>query len=158
MIYLNLIPSSLWNLNLRKMLDAKSWQKLSTEIREEQNWTCLACGISLKQLKSKKYFHCHEMWDFDDEKQEVKLLCLMTLCSHCHNATHFGYSSIMGKNIPAFKQICKVNKWDAQTTEMYLEGCFEEWSRRSSKKWTINYESIKDYIGDEYKINILKVD
>ncbi len=139
------------------MLNDVMWQKLSTEIRQEQNWTCLACGISLKQLKSKRYFHCHEMWDFDDEKLEVRLLCLMTLCSHCHEATHYGFSSVKGRSHLAFKQICKVNKWTAEETQMYVEGCFEQWSQRSHKTWSINYDSIKDYIGEEYFKHLKKI-
>lgn len=153
MIYLNLIPKTLWYLNLRSLLTEQRWKKLSLSIREEQDWTCQACGISIKQLKQKKYFHCHEMWDFDDEKQEVKLLCLITLCSHCHMATHFGFSSINNKSQQSIKQIMKVNHWDRQTINYYLEGMFEQWMQRSNKQWKINMDSIKNFLSeDDFKL------
>lgn len=155
MIFVNLIPSSMWYLNLRKLLDKQKWTDLSNEIRQEQNWTCQFCDISIKQLKQKRFFHCHEMWDFDDKNNIVKLVCLVCLCSYCHEATHFGYASIKGKSKASFWHICKVNKWDKTTTSNYLEACFEKWSQRSNKQWIIDLNSIKDWI-NENDIKIVK--
>lgn len=88
------------------------------------------------------------MWEFDDKNNIVKLSCLVTLCSHCHLACHIGFSAINNRYDKAFKQIQKVNHWDMQTTKYYLEGCFEEWSRRSNKHWTFAYDSLIPWIGE----------
>lgn len=139
----------MWYLNLRKLLTEKQWIELSNKIRQEQDFTCQACYISIKQLKNKKYFHCHEMWEFNDVTNEVNLLCLMTLCSHCHLATHMGFASVQNKDNFALKHMCKVNKWDIETARHYIEGSFEEWSRRSAKTWKINIDSFNDWLDQE---------
>lgn len=149
MININLIPSNMWYLNLRKLLSESQWTKLSNKIRSDQNWTCQACRISIKQLKSTKWFDCHEMWNFNDSTQEVELQYLVCLCKKCHTATHFGYAQIKGKNDSAFKHLCKVNHWDDESANLYIEACFEQWSKRSSKQWQLNWESFEKYLDKE---------
>ncbi|MGL4948708.1 MAG: hypothetical protein ACRC42_05030 [Mycoplasma sp.] len=149
MIFLNLIPSNLWYLNLRKMLSDEQWKIVSAKTRESQNWICYSCKISLNELRNKRWFHCHEVWDFNDELNEVELKCLLCLCSKCHSATHFGFSTIQNKHNDAFARICRVNGWDSETTNAYIEGNFEIWSRRSNKQWTFNLESIQKNLPDD---------
>ncbi|MGL4950609.1 MAG: hypothetical protein ACRC4M_02085 [Mycoplasma sp.] len=159
MIIVNLIPSNLWNINLRLMLDETEWKKLSLQTREQQNWTCQFCKISINQLKQKKWFHCHELWGFDDDKNEIILSGLLCLCSKCHLATHFGYASIKNKQSESFQRICKVNNWSKEDTEVYLEHSFEIWSQRSTKTWTIHRESLKKNLSPEqYELVIEYID
>lgn len=146
MLYLNLIPSNLWYLNLRKLLTDQAWKQLSNDIRAAQHWTCQACGISIRQLKSPKWFDCHEMWDFNEQTHEVSLLCLVCLCKKCHSATHFGYASIKQQDQVAFAHLCKVNHWDKESAQVYIEACFEQWSQRSQKTWTLEWTSIANWV------------
>ncbi|MGL4951661.1 MAG: hypothetical protein ACRC4L_01600 [Mycoplasma sp.] len=135
------------------MLGEEQWKKLSLRVRETQQWKCQFCNITIKQLKQTKWFHCHEMWDFNDETNEVSLSCLLCLCSKCHMATHFGYASLSNKHSEAFKRICKVNNWSEDDTNNYIEASFEIWSRRSNKKWTFNKESLLFNLDEQqYKI------
>lgn len=154
MIYINLIPRSLWYLNLRKLLTDNQWKKLSQQIKEEQSYVCQACSISIKQLKNKKYFHCHEMWEFCDNDLTVNLLCLITLCSYCHLATHIGFASINNKYDFAFNHLCKVNKWDQEIAKLYIEANFEQWSQRSNKKWKINIDSFNDWLDEDMLVTL----
>lgn len=149
MININLIPSNMWFLNLRKLLSETQWTKLSNEIRSAQNWTCQACRISIKQLKSTKWFDCHEMWNFNDKTQEVELQCLVCLCKKCHTTTHFGYAQVKQKSESSFKHLCKVNHWDSESAALYIEACFEQWSKRSNKKWELNWKSFENCLDEE---------
>lgn len=146
MIYLNLIPRNLWYLNLRKMLSDNSWKILSTRVREGQEYTCFSCKITLQQLKSKKYFHAHEAWWFNDEIKVVTLKGILCLCSKCHQATHFGYAGVKNKADESFNRIMSVNKWERQMANDYIDYEFEVWSKRSNINWKIDINSFNKWL------------
>ncbi len=141
MIYLNLIPSNLWYLNLRKILSKESWELLSKKIRNEQEYTCYCCKISYPRLPKNK-FHCHEAWWFDDKMNQVSLKALLCVCELCHQSIHLGRND----NKNAFKRIMNVNNWDYEMTKLYVESEFETWSKRSNKSWNINIDSFEEWV------------
>lgn len=149
MIYINLIPSNVWYLNLRKMLTKTSWTNLSNEVREKSNWTCYCCGISLNQLKNKKYFHTHEYWLFNRETKQIKLAALVCVCSKCHAAIHIGYSSLFKKQDDCIKQIMKINKWSYTDVRNYVEASFEEHALNSTVEWNFDLDSFKQWLDDD---------
>ena len=63
------------------------WKKYSTWYREQRNWTCEACQISLND--DRYYLHTHHIWgtQYNDPKD------LMALCIACHSEQPGGYHS-----------------------------------------------------------------
>ena len=149
MIYINLIPSNVWYLNLRKILPKSTWTNLSNRIREEANWKCYCCGISLDKLKEKKYFHTHEYWLFNRETKTIKLAALVCVCSKCHLAIHIGYSSIYNKQDDCMKQISRVNKWLLEDVRNYVEASYEEHAINSTIDWQFDLDSFRDWLTDD---------
>lgn len=156
MIHINLIPSNMWKLNLRKILGPQQWVVLSNRIREQQHWTCQACGISMFELKAKKWFHTHEMWSFDETTVQVSLASLVCLCAHCHLATHIGFASINNNHPKAIAHLCKVNHWATSDVNYYLEACFEQWSRQSQLPWKFNMANLNQWLEPD-EIELVKL-
>ena len=149
MIYINLIPSNLWYLNLRKMLSTKEWKNLSLKIRNEANWTCYCCNISINQLKNTKYFHAHEYWIFDRKSKTVKLAAIVCVCSHCHESIHLGLASVKNRSNRAVHHLMKVNKWTYQDANNYVEVLFEENMLNSTIDWQFDINSFKDWLNED---------
>ncbi len=147
MIYLNLIPRNMWYLNLRKMLSKESWDNLSKKIRSEQDYTCFCCGINSTKIPKNK-FHTHEAWWFDDKHHTVELKALICICEACHTATHFGFAGIKNKSKESFNRIMRVNQWNYEMTNIYIESEFETWAKRSNIQWIIDLNTFKDWIDD----------
>ena len=63
------------------------WKKYSTWYREQRNWTCEVCQISLND--DRYYLHTHHIWgtQHNDPKD------LMALCIACHSEQLGGYHS-----------------------------------------------------------------
>ena len=63
------------------------WKEYSTWYREQRNWTCEVCQISLKD--DRYYLHTHHIWgtQYNDPKD------LMALCIACHSEQPGGYHS-----------------------------------------------------------------
>ncbi len=148
MIYLNLIPRNLWYLNLRKMLPPATWDNLSKEIRSLQNYTCYCCGINSAKIPKNK-FHTHEAWLFNDQTQEVSLGALVCVCEACHTAIHYGFAGVKNKSHSSFKRIMEINQWSAEVTNLYIEGEFEIWSKRSGIAWKLNLDSFKKWLATD---------
>lgn len=144
MIYLNLIPSNMWYLNLRKILSKEMWENLSKKIREEQKFVCYCCKVNDSTLPRNK-FHCHESWWFDDKNNVVSLKALICVCELCHKAIHLGRVN----DKESFKRIMYINKWDYETTKIYVDYEFEMWSKRSNKQWNVEVNSFKDWLNEE---------
>ena len=66
---------------------AKWWKEYSTWYREQRNWTCEVCQISLND--DRYYLHTHHVWgtQYNDPKD------LMALCMGCHSEQPGGYHS-----------------------------------------------------------------
>ncbi len=148
MIYLNLIPRNMWYLNLRKMLPPSIWDSLSKEIRNLQNYTCYCCGINSTKIPKNK-FHTHEAWLFNDKSHTVALGALVCVCELCHTAIHYGFAGVKNKSQSSFKRIMEINHWSYEITNLYIEGEFEIWSKRSSIDWTIDLDSFKKWLSDD---------
>ena len=59
--------------------NADWWQTLSQLYREQKNWQCEICKLSLHQ--DKRYLHTHHIWGTKFNKSED----LMALCIGCHS-------------------------------------------------------------------------
>lgn len=141
MVYPNLIPKPLWGVNLRKVLTPTRWSQVATKVKKNCNYTCMCCKRTLANLKSKKEFHAHELWIYDQVKLTATLQDIICVCSSCHDVIHIGRSSIKGKYKKSLSHLMKVNMWSEQDAKLFIEASFELWSQLSTKKWTLKIEN-----------------
>ena len=136
-----LVPSSSWFKSLANVLDKETWKRIRRRELRRAGYKCEICGYRGKGL------HCHEIWEYDDEKKIQRLVGYKILCERCHLAHHLGFAQVTGKLESTVKWICKIANLDEEEVWRLVEEAFREWVERSKYKWDINYSyepSIKE--------------
>ena len=143
---LNLIPQTTWYKSVRSHIPRTKWDLIRKKIYQQANYTCEVCGINEQTYQGYKkgWLHCNELWEFKDGKQI--LTKLEAICRDCHLVKHFGYANASNQTEKAFKHLLKVNEWDIETGNKYIEQQFKEWEERSKVDWEINYQLINYFI------------
>lgn len=126
------IPESLWGLNLPKKLGQSRWDKLRKACYARAGNVCEICG----GVGPRYPVECHEIWDYDDDKNIQKLVGLIALCPACHLVKHYGRACHIGHEDDARKHLEKINGWTADQTDSYVAEVRVLWERRSKFDWT----------------------
>jgi hypothetical protein len=134
LLTIELVPKTCWYSNVRSHVSPEEWDRLRGIIFERAGRVCEICGG-----RGRKWpVECHEVWHYDDEHHVQKLERLIALCPSCHEVKHIGLAGVRGKQAQALAHLARVNGWSMQDARLYLEACFEQWSRRSSHQWTLD--------------------
>ncbi len=136
-----LVPSSCWFSNLRSELSSADWDRLRHATYEKAGRRCEICG----QRGSAHPVECHEVWEYDDERQVQRLAGLVALCPACHEAKHIGHAGTVGRAGQARAHLARVNGWSMDMVEIYLEAQFEQWSRRSGHEWSLDLSWLEQF-------------
>lgn len=92
-IYLQLIPRTAWNSNLRTLLGNGYWNLISAKVRKDANYTCAYCG----EYHPEKYgTEAHEEWEWDLNNGIQKLKAIKCVCKKCHMTVHPGCNQVKG--------------------------------------------------------------
>lgn len=138
---IELVPSTSWHNNLRKILSKKEWDILRKKVYEKANYFCEICSG-----KGEKWpVECHEIWRYDDENSVQYLDGMIALCPDCHQVKHIGLAQVQGHYNKALKHFAKVNNIkDLNLAEKYVEDAFFQHQQRSSQHWSVksNIEGI----------------
>ena len=126
-----LVPEPCWYSNLRYLVSEATWDYLRRETYANAKFHCQICGSQ----GDKWPVECHEIWDYDDINKIQYLRGLIALCPSCHSVKHMGHSRVVGKGEDAFQHLMKVNSWDRNTAENYLDLSYSEWNLRNSYSW-----------------------
>lgn len=134
LLTVELVPQSLWGVNLRSALPSERWDELRRAQYRLAGYVCELCGGKGAQHP----VECHEVWDYDDVAHVQKLVRLIALCPMCHQVKHFGRSSKHGPNgVEALlAHIQKVNGWTLEQTREHVGRAFVEWKARNAHQWT----------------------
>jgi 5-methylcytosine-specific restriction endonuclease McrA len=134
LLTIELVPKTSWYKNVRSNVSKEVWEKLKQVTFSKAGYRCEICGG-----RGKKWpVECHEIFAYDDEQRIQKLIRLMALCPACHEVKHIGLAGIRGKGVATRAHLAKVNNWSAADAELYIEGCFEIWHRRSCHQWKLD--------------------
>ena len=146
---IEMVPRTLWNINLRYLLTVKKWQ----QIRKNE----------LKRCVGEQYFHhceickrpkntldCHEIWHYDYDNKLQTLNGLIMLCKQCHLIKHIGFATNLAMDGNCnfeglIRHFCWVNN---TTSNEFLEHYLEEldkWKHRSQFEWKQNLKYIVEY-------------
>lgn len=141
---IELVPSTSWYNNLRKVLPRIKWDKIRKRAYAEYGYKCGICGAEGR-------LNCHELWEYNDEEHSQKLLGFIALCDMCHHVKHIGFAGILATRgeldyMKVVEHFMKVNNCDEMTFEEHRENAFDKWQRRSQYKWNVDLGKYKDVI------------
>ena len=146
MLTIELIPKTSWYKNVRSNVTKEEWEKLKKITFRRAGYKCEVCG----GRGGRWPVECHEIFAYDDEQHIQKLVRLIALCPACHEVKHIGLASVRGRVNSAKSHLAKVNNWSAEDAELYIEGCFEQWHRRSRHQWNLDLSYLRQFgIGAE---------
>jgi hypothetical protein len=140
LLTVELVPSTCWFSNLRSELSTDEWDRLRWPVFERAGRRCEICGGRGAQHP----VECHEVWEYD-ERHVQRLAGLVALCPSCHEAKHMGYATSTGRAPQARAHLARINGWSMEDVELYLEMCFEQWSRRSQHEWTLDLSWLRQF-------------
>lgn len=130
---IELVPSTAWENNLRKILPRSVWQELRKEIIKKAKNKCQICGATGKM-------DCHEVWKYDDKNHIQELVNLQAICSMCHMVKHFGFSTLR-LHMPQeklVKHFMQVNKCSRKDFIKHLSQETQKFNERSQYEWQIS--------------------
>lgn len=140
-----LVPRSLWGINLRSELPKSKWDKLRKATYKKANFVCEICG----GVGRKWPVECHEIWHYDDENKVQRLDGLIALCPPCHQVKHLGRSlGIPQLKYATLAHLGNVNCLTEADLEYYLNHVFGKWRVRSESKWTQDLSKLDQLLED----------
>jgi len=137
-LFVDLVPSSCWFTNVRSCVDPSQWDGLRKMVYRRAGNRCEACGASGVQLEA------HERWAYDEGTRTQHLRRLICLCADCHQATHYGFATIKGKDGEARAHLATVNRWTESQTREHIEKAADLWRRRSRIDWSLDLSMLTD--------------
>ena len=147
---LQLVPKSSWYTNLRTAMGLH-WTQLSRQIRNGADCTCKYCGWkeTYETRENWEYTHLHELWEFKAETGIQKLIGFECVCPDCHMIHHWGLAEVKGLDLnKLLEHACKVNGCTKEEFKKHISDSFEEWQRRSERKWQVDLGEWKHLVGD----------
>jgi len=138
---IELVPSTSWYSNLRKILDNADWDKIRKQMYRLANYRCEICSGKGESHP----VECHEVWEYDNVNYVQSLAFCQAICPLCHEAKHIGLAQIKGNGERAKDTLKRVNGWDDEQVEDYIGDKFVEWKERSEHQWKLNIDKIADY-------------
>lgn len=142
-LFVDLVPESCWFTNVRSCVDKTDWDRLRRMIYDRADNQCEACGAR-RDPAAQVRLEAHERWSYDDTTRTQRLRRLVTLCSPCHLATHFGFAQISGKDAQALSQLMTVNNWTRQAANDHVAAAARRWAARSKHDWHLDLTMLTD--------------
>lgn len=140
-----MIPQSSWYSNVRSNVKPSRWNAIRKKCYALANNKCEICGETGKSYGAKHDVECHEIWQYNDETKEQKLIGLIALCPRCHKVKHIGLTQMRGENEIAIKQLMKVNKMTRQEAWDYIRKAYDKWQERSRYEWKLDTSMLEGY-------------
>lgn len=74
-----------------------------------------------------------------------KLVGLIALCPSCHEVKHFGRAQVLGKEAVVRKRLMKINDWDAEEVQEYIELKSRQYHDRCNISWSLDLSWIVEH-------------
>jgi hypothetical protein len=138
-----MVPSSTWYNNMRKVVSQETWDTIRRSVYREYGYRCGICG-------TKGRMNCHERWDYNDATHVQTLLGFVALCDLCHWVKHFGLAQISPDRVridDVVGHFMRVNTCDKATCDRHLDEYTKVWQERSKHEWMVDlgqYVSMAD--------------
>lgn len=141
LINADLIPKTMWNVNLRSELP-KKWNEIRKNVYVKADYKCEICGNQGKRHLAE----AHEIWAYDDDRKIMALNKVVALCPKCHLCHHLGFAEVKGKLEIVLKHLQKINGFkDYKQVVRYLDAVTDKWAWRSRFDWKLDISKAKQY-------------
>lgn len=137
---IELVPKSSWQQNVRSALPKSEWDRIRKETYRNAGYRCEICG----GVGESHPVECHEIWEYDDERNIQRLSGFIALCPDCHRCKHIGLATIQGFREEARLHLAKVNEVSLDKVDDIILSAFEKWNERSQHEWTVDLSIILD--------------
>lgn len=144
-VSVELIPETSIYDNLRSVVKKSVWDKLRKATYAEYHHSCGKCGSEVKPLD------CHEIWEFDDEIKQQKLIGLIAVCRMCHLIIHHGRANtLIQQGIldreALIQHFITVNRCSREEYMEHVNEAFSQWRERSNSKWSVDLGEYAKYV------------
>ena len=136
---IELVPVTNWGRNLAHLLPRSVWQMLRKEQLEACGNRCEICGATPPPS-----LEAHERWEYDEENKVQRLYGIMMICKKCHMVKHYGRTrklSSLNDLEEVDEHFQKVNGCTWRIFHMHFVRSYDDWERRSSEEWTVDFGS-----------------
>lgn len=134
LLSVELVPATCWYTNVRSNVSRRDWERCKDFVKARSGGRCEVCG----GRGSRYPVDCHEIWEYDDERQIQTLVGLIALCPACHEVKHLGRAMQVGNGDRAVAHLMKVNGWNEDAAERYCMLVFRIWEMRSQYEWELD--------------------
>jgi 5-methylcytosine-specific restriction endonuclease McrA len=139
---IELVPSTAWYTNVRSNVSKEQWDIIRKRCYRNAHYKCEICGE-----KGEKWpVECHEIWEYNDNKQTQILIGFIALCPKCHKVKHAGRSQLFGEGDLVADHLKLVNNWTEEQVDVYWERVTKQWKERSKHKWKLDISYIEEYL------------
>ena len=142
---IELVPSTSWYTNVRSNVSSKEWDKLRKECYLRANNKCEICNDNGLNQGFKHRVECHEIWEYNDDTKNQKLVGLISLCVLCHRVKHIGLSQLKGYYNQCLEHLCKVNSITLNDALKHVKNSYYIFETRSNYKWNIDITYLDNY-------------
>lgn len=139
---IELVPQTSWFDNVRAYVPQHEWDYIRKNVYEKADNKCEICG----GVGPKWPVEAHEVWHYDDEKFEQRLIRLQALCPACHEVKHIGLANINGRLDVALQHMAVINGWDIVEAYEYMNEAFDEYEWRSQHEWDVNISYLEQWL------------
>lgn len=145
-------PRSSWATSLKKLIGDR-WDSIRKGVYRRACYRCEICS----DQGPKWPVECHEVFEYNDAREEQTLSGIVALCPNCHKALHYVQSSKRGEGGEEIKQhIGFVNEQTAEEVENLLSQARERYKARNKIEWKVDLMLLTDYGFTEDEVHSLK--
>lgn len=144
-LFVDLIPSTSWFVNVRSAVIRRDWDRLRTMVYRRAGHRCEGCG-SRPNPAHGLLLEAHERFTYDPRSGVQRLVRLICLCTACHGVTHFGFTALggAGEAEAALGHLQLVTGMTRDQAERHVRAAFALWERRSAVRWQLDLSVIKN--------------
>lgn len=146
-----LVPSTVWYSSLYRLLPREVWDKIRSEIIEQNGRKCQICNETEGKM------NLHEIWEYDDKNHIQKLDGFILLCEMCHHVKHIGLAGILADEgkldyDEVMKHFCRVNNCSEKDFKNHVDEAFEIWRERSGHSWKQDFGKYQEFVESEKRV------
>lgn len=141
----DLLPATVWGSNVRALVTATAWRRLSRETSDAAGGVCEICGRVSNGSHGPQRPDCHEMWSYRIAGEVVvqRLVRLIGLCKGCHNVQHLGLAETLGFRRDVVERLCEVNGWAPDSAELDLARAWTRYELMSQLRCDLDLRAIE---------------
>jgi len=152
---IELVPSTSWYNNMRKVVSRQDWDVLRRKVYADYGHRCGLCGASGR-------LNCHEVWEYDDKRHIQTLVGFIALCDLCHHIKHIGLARILADEgklsmDDVVAHFCKVNGCDYSDFLNHEAGAWRTWESRSKHNWEVFLGKYADLVSKQEDADASKI-